>query len=251
MRRPLIGLLTDFGDEDGYVGTLKGVLLRTAPRAIICDIAHHVTPHSPAAAAFVLWHAYASYPRDTVFVIVVDPGVGSARDILACSTHDGYTFIAPDNGCLAYVMHDVSVACLIRVDTEQWTSEPVSATFHGRDIMAPLAAALASGEDIRRYGDVVASEPYMRSIYTTPENGRVVYIDHFGTIITSVPHACACAALTCGGLTVRATASSYSAIPDENPCRIKGSSGLWEIACKNAPVTRYISCEIGDTVYGE
>lgn len=190
----VITLTTDFGVTDPFVGVMKGQVLRTFAQATIVDLTHAVTVHQPAEAGFWLGRAYSCFPRGTVHVAVVDPGVGSDRRI-AVVEGDGHLFLAPDNGLLAGVLQRLVTPPAIRllglaVPTELGLPAP-SHTFHGRDIFAPLAAALAAGRLLpERLGTLGAG--LVRGSLPAPQRvgdqwtGQVVTIDHFGNLLTNL-----------------------------------------------------------------
>ena len=186
---PTIALLTDFGTEDIYVGVMKGVMREICPQAMFIDITHQINPQNVRQAAFALKNALPYFPPDTVFLVVVDPGVGTRRRPIAAK-FGNYAFVAPDNGVLSYVFSaedDVQFAELDR--SEYWIAN-VSQTFHGRDIFAPVAAHLASGQPLDAIGtplqQVFELPKPMLDIGKRSIHGEVVHIDRFGNIITSI-----------------------------------------------------------------
>jgi len=189
----VITLTTDFGHKGPFVAIMKGVILGRAPDARVIDLTHEVFAHWPAEAGFWLSRAYRWFPPGTVHVAVVDPGVGTSRDIIA-GTCDGHIFVAPDNGLLPLVFGDTGAARVFRLD-ESWRRRQdwpaPSATFHGRDIFAPLAAALAAGhtrpEDIGpAAGELVPSLLDAPVTQAGRVQGSVIAIDHFGNLITNI-----------------------------------------------------------------
>jgi S-adenosylmethionine hydrolase len=188
-RAPLITLTTDFGTADGYVGTMKGVILGIVPNARLVDISHEIAPQNLRQAAYVLYTAYPFFPPHTVHLVVVDPGVGSARRPVALRTPAG-DFVAPDNGVLSYVMAREPVEALVELSDPRYRLPQVSHTFHGRDIFAPAAAHLASGVPIGALGplvsDPVAFPPPRLEISPAGIIGEVLHADHFGNVITSI-----------------------------------------------------------------
>ncbi len=184
--RRVVTLTTDFGLADHFAGTMKGVILKIAPRAEVVDITHGITPFQIAEGAFAIAEAYRYFPRGTVHVIVVDPGVGTSRRAIVAEAA-GQLFVAPDNGVLSLVYarerHKVRVAT-----AEKYFLKPVSATFHGRDVFAPVAAHLATGLAPARFGKLIAD--YVRSAFASPVRtgkrfwqGAVLKSDHFGNLI--------------------------------------------------------------------
>ncbi len=186
---PLITLTTDFGLADGYVGTMKGVILGIAPDACLVDISHEIPPQDVRHAAFVLYAAYPFFPPHTVHVVVVDPGVGSARRPIALRTPSG-TFVGPDNGVFSYVLARERVDALVELANPCYRLPEVSYTFHGRDVFAPAAAHLAAGVPITILGPCV-SDPVtfpLPCLEIAPGVilGEVLHTDRFGNAITSI-----------------------------------------------------------------
>lgn len=184
-----IALLTDFGLRDSYVGVMKAVMRGIHPAAEFIDITHDIQPQQVREAAFVLMGAYAYFPHGTVFVVVVDPGVGSERRPIAVETDSCY-FVAPDNGVLSYVLQGVPIKRIAELANPDFRLRSVSQTFHGRDIFAPAAAHLSAGVSIEQFGpslDTINMLPAPRlSIEDSCMLGEVIHIDHFGNVITSV-----------------------------------------------------------------
>ncbi|MDY6876071.1 MAG: SAM-dependent chlorinase/fluorinase [Chloroflexota bacterium] len=184
---PLVTLTTDFGTADGYVGTMKGVILSIAPDVLLVDISHEIAPQNVRQAAYVLYTAYPFFPSHAVHLAVVDPGVGSARRPIALRTPAGY-FVGPDNGIFSYVMACEPVEALVELDPRQFLQ--VSHTFHGRDVFAPVAAHLAAGLSIAALGspvlDPVTFSPPRLEVTPAGITGEVLHTDHFGNVITSI-----------------------------------------------------------------
>jgi S-adenosylmethionine hydrolase len=150
----LITLLTDFGTSDYYVGAMKGVILGICPDARIVDITHEIPPQDIQTAAFTLLAAYKSFPKGTIHVAVVDPGVGSDRKPILIQSRD-YFFIAPDNGLLSFIAENEKETQVFHLTNEKYFNSPVSATFHGRDVFAPVAAQLACGVNPEELGKAI------------------------------------------------------------------------------------------------
>lgn len=187
-----IALLTDFGLSDPYAGQMKGVLTARAPQAIVQDISHGVQPFQVGQAAFFLAASVPHFPDSTVFVCVVDPGVGTKRRIILAKQRNRY-FLAPDNGLLVFALHGEPFDAW---DVSHHT-ERASSTFHGRDVFAPLAAELANGEAPGKLGKLIDSNELVRSEAATPTlldetqagrmvQGHVLHIDRFGNVILSL-----------------------------------------------------------------
>jgi S-adenosylmethionine hydrolase len=186
---PLITLTTDFGLADGYVGTMKGVILGIAPDACLVDITHQIAPQDVRQAAFVLYSAYPFFPSHAVHLVVVDPGVGSARRPIALRAPTG-TFVGPDNGVFTYVLAREPVEALVELADPRYRLPGVSHTFHGRDVFAPVAAHLATGVAMAALGPSISDPvtfPLPRlEIGSGAVAGEVLHADHFGNAITSI-----------------------------------------------------------------
>jgi len=186
---PLVTLTDDFGTADGYVGTMKGVILNIAPNTRLVDISHEVAPQNVRQAAYILYVAYPFFPPHAVHLVVVDPGVGSARRPIALRTPAGY-FVGPDNGVFSYVMACEPVEALVELSDPRYRLVEVSHTFHGRDIFAPAAAHLAAGVPITALGppvrDPVTFPPPRLEVASDGITGEVLHADHFGNVITSI-----------------------------------------------------------------
>jgi S-adenosylmethionine hydrolase len=190
MMSELVALLTDFGTEDVYVGVMKGVMKRIAPDLQFVDITHAIRPQSVRECALALLHSYRFFPEGTVFLVVVDPGVGSQRRPVLVQA-GGYRFVAPDNGVLAYVLEEIEAEKSVVLDNSHYHLSEISNTFHGRDIFAPAAAYAARGDiAFENFGtptDELFSLPTPQlHVERQKLTGEVTHIDHFGNIITSI-----------------------------------------------------------------
>jgi S-adenosylmethionine hydrolase len=190
LARPIITLTTDFGSNDHFVGTIKGVILDIAPEAQIVDICHSVQSFDVLDGALTISQAYSYFPSRTVHVVVVDPGVGTARRPIMASC-DKYHFVAPDNGVLSLVYAREERMHVRHITSEHYFLQPVSNTFHARDIFAPVAAWLAKEVDSQKFGDEV--EEYVRFSAPKPKavdenrlRGVVLKVDKFGNLITNI-----------------------------------------------------------------
>ena len=263
--RPIITLTTDFGTADSYAGAMKGVILSRCPDATIIDISHEIAPQAVAQGAYVLATAAAHFPPRAVHVAVVDPGVGSDRRPIALSTPAG-TFVAPDNGILTRVVAapdggagNESVSANLPKDCRavvldnpaHWLPD-VSHTFHGRDIFAPAAAALASGAELREVGSPIESI----IVLPTPSQqagdeigGAIVHIDRYGNLITDIPAAAlpANARISVAGAVIEGISRSYSERPGAL-LAISGSQGTLEVAVGNGDAARTLGARVGDAV---
>src|SRR6266542_2863684 len=189
MARPVIALLTDFGLRDHYAGTMKGVALGICPDATLVDITHDIPPHDVMAGALELAAAYKYFPAGTIFVAVVDPGVGSARRGVAADTGD-YRFVAPDNGVLTQVLRESPAKKIVELTERRYARPTVSRTFEGRDRFAPAAAWLAKGIELvalgRPAGDIQRLDLPRPVVEAGRISGRVLRVDRFGNLITNI-----------------------------------------------------------------
>ncbi len=191
--RPVITFMTDFGLDDGDVGVLKGVALSIVADAQLIDITHTVAPQNVASGAWILAASYRYFPRGTVFVCVVDPGVGSSRRPVAISAGDWY-FVGPDNGLFSYVFAEQPVHNVVTLSQTAYHLPQVSSTFHGRDIFTPVAAHIASGVALSELGSSVDPITLQRldlGLATRQGNevqdARILHVDHFGNLVTNIP----------------------------------------------------------------
>lgn len=186
----IITLTTDFGEGSPYVAALKGVILATNPAARILDLSHHIPPQDLRHTAFFLAAAFPYFPAEVLHVVVVDPGVGSGRALLYVQTA-GHRLLVPDNGCWTDLARNDPAPLVIRLAEQRYWRPCVSRTFHGRDILAPVAGHLSLGVDPRQLGPVVTEWVRLdpRPVAARAEGwfGEVVFVDHFGNLITNLP----------------------------------------------------------------
>ncbi len=235
---PIVTLLTDFGWRDFYVAAIKGVVLAAAPGTTLVDIGHDVAPGDVEEAAFLLHAAAPVFPTGTVHLAVVDPGVGSARRLLAAA-RGGSFFVAPDNGLLSPILADAEVCAIERADL--FRPAP-GETFHGRDRLAPAAAWLARGEALAALGAAV-SDP-VRLALPLPRRapgllqGRIAHVDRFGNLVTDLPAAWLTGALLLarvdGKHESRRRVGHYGNLAPREPGVLVGSLGTLELALRGA-----------------
>ncbi|HEX5398940.1 MAG TPA: SAM-dependent chlorinase/fluorinase [Verrucomicrobiae bacterium] len=253
----IVTLTTDFGTRDWFVGTMKGVVLGINPHANVVDLTHEIPPGDIRAGAFALMAGCRYFPKGTVHVAVVDPGVGGPRRAIAVWTAD-YTFVGPDNGVLSWALARESIKTVRRIENTKYFLEPVSRTFHGRDIFAPVGAHLSRGLAIQRLGHKV--QDCIRLPWPRPTRsrgrirGEIIYIDRFGNAITNIEfksssndHAVICEV---GGRrkTRCRLADFYDAVPVNSPVAVIGSNGFLEIAVNGASAAQKCGFKIGDAV---
>lgn len=193
LRKRIIGLITDFGPKgQHYVASMKGVILNINPEVNVVDISHGIEPFSIIEASYIFKSIYKYYPEGTVFIIVVDPGVGSSREILAVKTTDNYYFVAPNNGIFLSSFELNNISECIEITNEEFFNKSISKTFHGRDIMAPVGAHITMGITLRNFGakfnpSKLSSYPIeLNKISDNEIRCTIQYIDNFGNIITNI-----------------------------------------------------------------
>lgn len=191
-KRPVVALMTDFGLGDGDVGVMKGVIAGIAPQAQIIDLTHEIAPQNVPSAAWILSTAYRYFPADTVFVCVIDPGVGSSRGAIAVAAGNWF-FVGPDNGLFSYVYAEQPIHAAVLLQNPAYQLPQVSSTFHGRDIFAPAGAYIARGVALAEFGAPVEPAALQRLNIEPPTRQRtsieasILHVDHFGNMITSIP----------------------------------------------------------------
>ena len=193
--KKIIGLITDFGQRGWhYVAAMKAVIIKINPEARIMDIHHDITLYSIIEASFIIKSTYKLFPQNSIFVVVVDPGVGSSRKILALKTNSNHYFIGPDNGIFWLAFAENRIKKCVQIQNEDFFHKPVSNTFHGRDIMAPVAAYLSKNISLNKFGPNFD----LNNLRTYPVNFRISlkhntidcqiqYIDSFGNLVTNIP----------------------------------------------------------------
>ena len=256
MPRRIITLTTDFGLSDHYVGAMKGVILSIAPEVQIVDISHQVGAYEIPEAAFMLAQAYHYFPKRTIHVVVVDPGVGSTRRPILLEAA-GQIFVAPDNGVLGMIYSERPKVRVI--SNERYFRKPVSRTFHGRDIFAPVAAHLAKGVAPARVGRRISD--FLWPNFGAPQRtgkhtwtGLILKIDHFGNVITNFRAADFAGleqrefALVAGPHFVSTLEQHYAAAPPGQLFAIVGSSGYLEISVNQGSAARVLGCAVGAPV---
>lgn len=241
--RPVIALLTDFGLRDHYVGAMKGAILAACPEATLVDVTHEVPAHDVAAGALALDASYRHFPPGTVFVAVVDPGVGSERRPIAAGAGP-WLFVGPDNGLLTFVLEVHPAARVHLLASPALFREPLSPVFHGRDLFGPAAGHLARGLALDAVGPRVADPVRLAQPPKTRTDagwdGAVIHVDHFGNLTTNLLEGdlAALGGPTLEGLVVRLGAEvlplvrTYSDVAAGRPCALVGSSGRLEVAVR-------------------
>lgn len=267
----IITLTTDFGLTDAYVAAMKGVILSINPEANIVDICHTIKPQNIAEAAFVLSTAYPFFPRGTIHVVVVDPGVGTERRAIILKTPTA-CFVAPDNGVLNYVVQEYLVKPrvaasqhlaelgpgleAVAITKPKYWRSPVGDTFHGRDIFAPVAARLSLGQPPLEFGEKITN----LTVLPIPKPhkgangslvGHILHIDSFGNLITNVnrhdlPEARETITVEVGGRLIKGLSRTYA--EGQGLLTLIGSSDYLEISLKEGNASAYLNAKVGDEV---
>jgi S-adenosyl-L-methionine hydrolase (adenosine-forming) len=244
--RPVVALLTDFGTRDHYAGTMKGVVLGVCPDATLVDISHDVPPHDVLTASLELAASYKFFPAGTVFLVVVDPGVGSSRRPLAAEAGD-YRFVAPDNGVLSAVFKESAPKRVVELTERRFARPTVSRTFEGRDRFAPAAGWLAKGTELKALGR--SASDYLRLaipdavVGESSVLGEVLRVDRFGNLITNIDRRSfdrlgrageATIEIRAGEHLVGRLVTTYAEIAPGEVCSLFGSTDHLEIAANSA-----------------
>ena len=254
MTTPIVTLTTDFGLVDHFVGVMKGVILGICPRARLVDISHGVTPYEIPEGAYLIAQAYRYFPKKTVHLVVVDPGVGTSRRPILVEAAGQY-FVGPDNGVLSLV-YSQEKAKVRLIANDRFFLSPVSRTFHGRDIFSPVAAHLAAGLAPAKMGKLI--EDYFRPNFEKPQRagkrtwiGRILKIDRFGNIVTNF-HVNEFPdlerkdfALSIGPSQIGVMAHNYAECGPGEPFLIEGSTGYIEVSVSQGSAAKQLGCETG------
>jgi S-adenosylmethionine hydrolase len=260
MKRPIVAIMTDFGSGDGDVGVMKGVIAGITPNVHIIDVTHEVAPQNIPSGAWILASGYRYYPPDTVFICVVDPGVGSTRGAIA--VHAGnWFFVGPDNGLFTYIYHEQPIHEAVVLNNPAYHLPQVSSTFHGRDIFAPTGAHLARGVSLHDLGEQVDPATLQRLAAITPgrQGARIVshilHVDHFGNLITSIPLTMVPTLFDSPGARIDFPASQAvvdqrrrffaQGEEDSQPFIFADSSGFVGVAVRNGSAARVLGVSVG------
>jgi S-adenosylmethionine hydrolase len=258
MARPVIALLTDFGTRDHYAGTMKGVALGICPDATLVDISHDVPSHDVLGGALELVAAHRYFPAGTVFLVVIDPGVGSARRGIAAEAGD-YRFVAPDNGVLTGVLDEHPPKRVVELTERKYARPSVSRTFEGRDRFAPAAAWLAKGIDIaalgRSAGAIQRLEIPRPVLHAESMTGQVLRVDRFGNLITNIDRrtfeklAGDALDIRIGSHSVSRVVSTYADAAPGEVCALFGSTDHLEVAANGASAAETLGLARGAAVH--
>jgi S-adenosylmethionine hydrolase len=260
MPRPIVTFTSDFGMQDWFVGVVHGVLATLAPGATVVDLNHAIPPGDVARGAFLLEAACGDFPAGTTHLAVVDPGVGTDRRALAVKAR-GACFVGPDNGLLEWALCDPA-AEVHALTVERWFRRPVSRTFHGRDVFAPVAAHLSLGVPLAEFGPRIPDPVRLAQVHPrrdgTTLHGHVMFIDRFGNALTNLTEAALREAfggvpdtglvLAVPGRVVIGLARSYGDAPVGAIVAVLGSSGRLEVAQVGGHASERLGLGLGDPV---
>lgn len=256
----IVTLLTDFGLRDSYVGQMKGALLGVAPQLQLVDLTHLIPPQDVLEGAFQLATAWEAFPPGTVHLVVVDPGVGTARQAIAVAWA-GHSFVLPNNGLLTLVRRPSDGAQAVQLDPASVSDRALSRTFHGRDLFAPAAARLATGTPLASLGTVLEpgalvvlpelAEPVLREPGRV--SGPIVSIDHFGNCRTlippdALPNTPDAVVIRVGARALRGVRGTYGDVPPLAPVALFGSHGGLEIAIRDDSAAERLGLRRGDRI---
>lgn len=254
----IITLTTDFGLGDWFAGAMKGVILGIQPRAAIVDITHEILAGDIRSGAFALAASFRFFPKQTIHVAVVDPGVGSGRSSIAVQTKD-YFFVGPDNGLLSLALAEECVESMHRLENTKFLAASISNTFHGRDVFAPAAAYLSKGTSLSKMGRALTH--YQKLSWPIPLldksglRGEVIYIDRFGNAITNIGKehlgtldVAALKIAVAGNKTPFGFGQFYQEVAFGRPLGLIGSNGFLEIAINGGNAAKKLGLNVGDSV---
>jgi S-adenosylmethionine hydrolase len=257
-RWPIVTLLTDFGLKDPYVASMRGVILSINPKCTLIDITHQINSHDIKEGAFILEQAYSNFPKGTVHLSVVDPGVGSARKPILIVTKD-YFFVGPDNGLFTLALRRETVEQAVVLTNPKFFRSEISSTFHGRDIFAPVAAYLSLGVKPESFGHAIKSwheisfpEPTITQGRLT---GKIVHVDAFGNLVSNIDRRNLLQfsrghplVIKIGKRTIRGLKKGYWEGGENEPLALIGSGGFLEVSVREGNAQKALRGKRGDPI---
>ena len=255
---PIITLLTDFGLKDSYVASIKGVILSINPHCTQVDITHQVNSHDIKEGAFILGQVYSNFPKGTIHLSIVDPGVGSARKPILIVTKN-YFFVGPDNGLFSIALRRESVKQVVVLTNQKFFLPKISSTFHGRDIFAPVAAHLSLGRKPESFGPSIKS--WYEITFPDPAKkqgnliGEIVHVDAFGNLVSNIDRkellqfskGCSIS-LRIGRKTIHGLKRGYWDAMKREPIALIGSGGFLEISVREGNAQEALKIKRGDPI---
>jgi S-adenosylmethionine hydrolase len=258
MRKPIITLLTDFGTKDHYVASIKGVILSISPQCLLIDITHEVNPHDIREGAFLLANTYSYFPKGTIHLSVVDPGVGGTRKPILLVTQK-YFFVGPDNGLFTFIAQRERVKQIVALTEQKYFLSKVSKTFHGRDLFAPVVAHLSLGTKPSAFGYKMNAIKRLRFQKPIIKEGKllggILHIDTFSNLISNIdeeklfwftkgqPFE-----IRVGSKTIRGLKKGYWEGKKGEPIALFGSSGFLEISLREGNAQKALKVKRGDPI---
>lgn len=255
MKKKIITLITDFGTQAGYLGAVKGVILKINLDAQIVDVSHQIRPFDVWECAFILKNSYKFFPKETIHLVVVDPGVGSSRKALLI-IFENYYFVGPDNGVFSFIFDEENILKMINISNSKYFIGK-SSTFHARDIFAPVAAYLSLGVKPEEFG--TEAKECLKLIIPFPElknnliQGEILWSDRFGNLITNLDHEMIIKIkskngfrLTIGKKVIKKISNSYSEGKGKEILALEGSSGYLEISANQGSAEKILKMKRGD-----
>jgi S-adenosylmethionine hydrolase len=258
MKNPIITLLSDFGTKDHYVASMKGVILNINPRCLLIDVTHQVSSHDIREGAFILANVYSYFPKGTIHLSVVDPGVGGLRKPVLLVTQN-YYFVGPDNGLFAMIAQKERVKQIIVLDQRKYHLSKLSATFHGRDIFAPVAAHLSLGIKPFAFGHKIESLEGLGINRPVIKEGKllgeILHVDIFGNLVSNIDERRlfrfiqgSSFVIQVGRKTIRGLKRGYWEGKKEEPIALFGSGGFLEISLREGNAQKALKVKRGDPI---
>jgi S-adenosylmethionine hydrolase len=258
MRNPIITLLTDFGLKDPYVASMRGVILSINPKCTLVDITHQINSHDIREGAFILGQAYSNFPKGTIHLSVVDPGVGSTRKPILIVTKN-YFFVGPDNGLFTIALRREKVKQVVVVTNQKFFLSEISSTFHGRDIFAPVAAHLSLGVKPESFGPSIISWQNLSIPDSAMKQGKLIgeilHIDAFGSLVSNIDHKSLLQFLKgrpfiikIGKRTLRGLKKGYWEGKRDEPIALIGSGSFLEISVREGNAQKALKMKRGDPI---
>ncbi|MFX1256615.1 MAG: S-adenosyl-l-methionine hydroxide adenosyltransferase family protein [Promethearchaeota archaeon] len=262
LNNKIIALISDFGPKgQHYVASMKGVILKINPKVKIIDISHNISSFSIIEASYLIKSTYKYFPKNSVFLIVVDPGVGSAREIIAIETESHYYFVGPNNGIFHNSLESDNINKCVKIENDEYFHKPVSSTFHGRDIMAPISAYITKGISLEKLGTRLDLKDLVKYPMEYKERGdnkiscSIQYIDNFGNIITNIKGEML--SLVEGKILIIKRKKGenqgkfvryFEGVPKNSLLFLIGSSGFLEISINQGNASKYLDLKVGDII---
>lgn len=253
MKTKFVAFLSDFGTADPFVSVMKGLVLARSPKATILDITHEIPAQDIHMASFYLMASMSYMPAGTLFICVVDPTVGTKRKILWAKTKH-YQFIAPDNGLISWVEQNEPIEEVRYIENKKLFLKHVSATFHGRDIMAPVGGEISNGLDEAEIGPI--TKEYIQRPFPLPEQagnrikGQIIAIDHFGNAITNIRGGTykENSVFSIADTLIHGVKATYASVNSGEPLALTGSFGFLEFSVRNGNFAKTFDIKIGTKI---